>query len=240
MAVLEGKLTQSELDLILIKIDLRMFERRYYRVVGRLYAELEEIEAQIAETEAHFEPSNRKKRGQATLARANAQETARTIDSYPNQNQQEKVKPTDQLKKLYREAALTMHPDLTTDERQRLTRQENMAKVNLAYGEGNEGKIQAILYEWKNSPESVEGEGTGATLVRIIRKIAQVEKRLQIIASEISELKASDFWQLMKKTKDEEKEGKDLLSNMANEIQNQISFAVQRLNILKSQGGRMI
>jgi hypothetical protein len=47
-----------------------------------------------------------------------------------------------------------------------------MAEANRAYEEGDEERLRVILQEWEGSPESVKGDGPGAELVRVIRKIA--------------------------------------------------------------------
>ena len=38
--------------------------------------------------------------------------------------------------------------------------------------------MRSILADWESSPESVEGEGVGPELIRVIRKIAQIQRRL--------------------------------------------------------------
>jgi hypothetical protein len=50
LAALEVELAQRELDLATLKAELQTFEARYLREVGVFYAELDEIEAEIAET----------------------------------------------------------------------------------------------------------------------------------------------------------------------------------------------
>ena len=62
---------------------------------------------------------------------------------------EKEFKSSESLKKLYREVAKAIHPDLTTDEKERVRREKLMAEANLAYGEGNEAKLQSILSEWK-------------------------------------------------------------------------------------------
>jgi hypothetical protein len=49
LVALEAELIQRELDLATLRAELAYFESRYLRTVGVLYAELDEIEAQIAE-----------------------------------------------------------------------------------------------------------------------------------------------------------------------------------------------
>jgi multidrug efflux pump subunit AcrA (membrane-fusion protein) len=49
LSALEAELSQRELELATAQAELHTFERRYLRVVGVRYAELDDIEAQIAE-----------------------------------------------------------------------------------------------------------------------------------------------------------------------------------------------
>ena len=49
---LEDDLAERELSLASIRAELAAFERRYLRTVGVLYAELDEINAQIAQRKA--------------------------------------------------------------------------------------------------------------------------------------------------------------------------------------------
>ena len=75
-------------------------------------------------------------------------------------------KPSPELKKLYREVAKKIHPDLATDEDERQRRQNLMSKANIAYENGNIEKLKSILQEWKNSPESIQGQGISFELIR--------------------------------------------------------------------------
>lgn len=225
---LETELAQRELDLATFQGELHTFEARYIRIVGVCYAELDEIEAQIAEAEARLKPKDNKIQEEAAQARAQAQASAQAagIDQEPRE---EKFSPSESLKTLYREVAKCIHPDLATDEKERTRRQQLMADANRAYEEGDEAKLRAILAEWENSPESVEGEGTAAELVRVIRKIAQVEKRLRVIETEITQLEESDLYQLNTKVEVAENEGRNLLDEMASRVKKEIASASERL-----------
>ena len=105
-----------------------------------------------------------------------------------------------------------------------------MAEVNLAYERGDESRLQEILSGWESAPESVRGEGVGAELVRVIRKIAQCAGRLGVIEFEIAQLKASDLYQLKIKVEEAEDNGRDLLAEMASRLNEQIADARGRLD----------
>ncbi len=104
-----------------------------------------------------------------------------------------------------------------------------MAEVNIAYKNGDESKLQSILADWESSPESVEGEGVGPELIRVIRKIAQIRKRLSDIEAEIQQLNTSDQYQLRAKADEAENQGRDLLKDMGSEVVKQIVGARERL-----------
>lgn len=225
LAVLEAELIQRELDLVTLRAELTEFEGRYLRTVGFLYAELDEIEAQIAETQARRRPNDADAKEKAACARAQADESAQNATPIA----ETKLKPTEDLKKLFREVAKRIHPDLATNDADRARRQALMAEVNLAYENGDEAKLRAILADWESSPDTVEGEGVGADLIRVIRKIAQIEKRLVDIDGEMEQLNTSDLYQLKAKADEARTHGRNLLTEMAGQIEQEIAGAKKQL-----------
>jgi multidrug efflux pump subunit AcrA (membrane-fusion protein) len=223
LAKLEADLTQHELDLATLQAEMHDFESRYLRIVGTCYAQLDEIDARIAEALAKLNPNNRKSQEQAANARAQAQESAGTAEAVQEQLQRNGFKPSEKLKKLYRDIAKRVHPDLSTNEKERTLRHAIMAEVNHAYERGDNIRLEAILREWEISPESIEGEGIGSELIRIIRKIAQIEERLRIIEIEIAQLKESDLYHLKIRFDTAEQEGRDLFAEMVAQINQQIT-----------------
>ncbi len=146
-------------------------------------------------------------------------------------------RPSDRLKQLYREVAKQIHPDLATDPAERAKRVELMAAANRAYEEGNERKLQAILSTWSLSPESVVGQGAEAELMRTIRKIAQSQHRLMMIEEKLKSLNKTELRQLQLKAHKAQSAGRDLLSEMAKKVDQQIMKAQTRLNNLKAKVG---
>ena len=148
LATLEAELIQRELDLATLRGELADFENRYIRTVGALYAELDEIEAQIAEAQARRKPSDSDAQGRPHRARAQAQESSETAREIAVP----KPKPTENQKKLFREVAKRIHPDLATNDADRARREKLMAEVNLAYENGDEAKLGDILADWESQP----------------------------------------------------------------------------------------
>jgi DnaJ-domain-containing protein 1 len=144
-------------------------------------------------------------------------------------------RPSDSLKKLYREVAKQVHPDLATDEADRARRQELMAAANQAYEEADEERLRDILHRWQSSPESTKGEGIGAELIRLLRQIAQSGERLKAIEQEAKAVEQTELHQLRNKVVEAEDIGQDLLSDMAKLLDNEIFSAQERLEKIKEK-----
>jgi len=144
-------------------------------------------------------------------------------------------KPSAELKKLYREVAKKIHPDLVTDDEERQRRQDLMAEANIAYENGNLEKLKSILQDWESSPESVKGEGISFELIRIIRQIAQSRDRLKAIQLEVTVLEQTELFQLKTKIIEAKKVGQNLLADMAKELDKQIDSARKKLEELKTR-----
>ena len=239
LATLETRLGERELDLATVQAELHSFEGIYLRVVGSRLAELDEIEAKIAEAGARHQPKDQEAQERASQARTQAQDSARTVEAEQEAGQREPFRPSENLKKLYREVAKRIHPDLATDESERHRRHELMTEANRAYEQGDEARLEAILRDWESSPESVKGEGPGAELVRVIRKIAQVEDRLGAIDAEISRLEESDLCRLKTQADQAEEEGRDLLAEMAAGVNQQVVEARGRLRSITGHGATL-
>ncbi len=227
---LQVLLAQRELDLTTLQAELHAFERHYFRVVGVRYAELDEVAAQIADLLSRSSPQDQKMHMRAAEARDQANESAHESKMIQETaGQAEKFKPSDALKKLYRDVAKSIHPDLATDDDDRARRQRFMAEANQAYEEGNEIRLGEILHEWESSPDAIKGEGVAAELIRVIRKIAQVQERLRTIQATIDELQSSDLYRLKGEVESAEAEERDLLAEMASRLDRQIADTRKRL-----------
>ncbi len=146
-------------------------------------------------------------------------------------------KPSVELKQLYRQVAKAIHPDLATDPEERQQREALMAEVNRAYEAGDEQKLQALLDGWASSPHAVEGDDIAASLMRTLRKIAQSQHRLTLIEHQLTNLEKTDIFRLQLRAKHADAGGRDLLSEMARELDRQIQAAQAQLQELKAKAG---
>ena len=232
LASVRAALAERELELAYFRAQLKSFEGRYLRQVGVLYAELDDWDAKIAEIEASLKPS--------TTASQRAQDTRKRAEETHEATHGEASKardfqPSADLKRLFREAAKRIHPDFAKDEADRELRTRLMAQVNAAYSQGDADALQRILDEFGNSPESVQGEGVGAELVRIIRQIHQAKKNIAAIEQELSCLRASEIAQLKQDAETAEQDGRDLLAELAADVRERIDGVKKKHKALSAE-----
>jgi hypothetical protein len=227
-AAIEAELADRELRAASLRAELRAFEQRYLHFVGLRYAELDEWKAKLAERMAREQPGNERAQQSARVARAIASETKSAVGE-ERAKEPRAFKASPEMKRLYRDVAKRIHPDLTSDRKDRAKRQHLMAEANQAYEKGDEARLAKILAEYDCSPEVVEGEGAGAELVRAIRRVSQARTRLAEIEAEIHDLVRSDLYQLKSRVEEAEKSGRDVFVEMSEKVEEQIELAKQRL-----------
>ena len=228
---LENDLIQRELELSTLQAEVDAFQFRYVRWVGSRLAELDKVQAELAEAKARLRPIGGRARASATKARGRVADAQAAIDDLLDGDGAGKpFTPSQQIRSLFLELAKLAHPDLanTDDERQRRT--PFMARVNEAYSSGDVEQLQALLAEWRDSPESIVGDGLEAELVRVIRKLSKIKKRLKSVIREIASLRDSDLNALRVRILDAERDGVDLLARMAADVDGKISASRIELN----------
>lgn len=232
---LQAKLADAELELATLRAELIAFERQYMEAVGGRYAELDRLEALIAEAEARRRPTDQSAREKAQAARARAQQSAEALDD--THGKPCHFEPTEEIKGLYRRAAKDLHPDLTTDPEERERRKRAMVDLNRAYEERDDAAMRRILARWRSSPEQVRGNDTASQLVRVIREIAQVRSRLTAIKGEREELEQAEIARLKRQVQEAAAQGRDLLREIAQGVERRIEQARIRLR-QAAQGGK--
>ncbi len=232
LARLSELLAEKELELTTLQNSLSHFEHRYLMEVCLKYVDLDEINAKIAEKIARENPQDAAFQEESEIARETANKTAKEFRSHEIHKEEEfseDFKPSEEIKKLYRQIAIKIHPDKAANESEREYRTKLMAEINNAYAAGDIERLRQILQEWESSPESVNGEGIAVDLVRMIRSISQINGRLKTIEKEIETIKETDMYKMMMQVQEAEKNGRDLLSELADKIDSDIISAKERL-----------
>jgi|SRR5215510_5127291 len=220
LEALQSRLADLEFQLVTLRLELADFERIYCAKVGPVYAELDEVEALIAERIAKSKPHDTKAVKDAQAARMRAEESRQAA----TEALATPAQPTrsDSLRDLYRVAAKTLHPDLSRDDADRKIRERLMTEANLAYEKGDESRLRAILEEYESSPDTVRGDDVAAELVRVIRRISLAKRRIQQVETEINEIKGSELFKLKTLVDDGTRTGKDVLGEMVERLKQQV------------------
>ena len=235
LSVVRAALAERELELADLCAQLRSFEGRYLRQVGVLYAELDDWDARVAELEASLE-SSRSAQQRAERARKRADDTHDA--THGEASKAPDFKPSADLKSLFREIAKRIHPDFAKDDAERQRRTRFMAEANEAYSRGDAEALQRILDEYSESSPSVLGEGIGAELIRIIRQIAEAKKHTAAIEQELVTLRASEIAKLRNDVDTAEQLGRDLLSELAVTVGEQVERARREYETLAKEAKR--
>jgi hypothetical protein len=233
-AELREQVTSAELASETIKKETAEFQHRYYQDVGRHYAQLDEINAQIAGLEATQVPDDPTLKAQA---RAAEQQAKRSAEEAGLSEAQPKRPPVigGALKQAYRHAIKLMHPDLAISERERQRRTRLMAQVNLAYERGDQKAIEKLIEEFGQDPEAIVGEDVGSRIVKAVRRIAQLRRRLGEVQQEIEAHHNTEIFKLRQRVEKAEAIGGDPLGDLAKQLQQKISERQVRLKLLRQQ-----
>ena len=144
--------------------------------------------------------------------------------------EEETFSPSDEIKKLFRETARKIHPDLSDDHQEREKRHLLMTQLNEAYEKMDVGTIQNILDKWDDESKPEDDISLGVQLARTLRQITQVKNRIVEIDDETFKLINSEMYQVQQSMNDE-----DSLSEMADEIDSQIELIKFRVSEISKE-----
>jgi len=219
LSEIEALLGQRATEIDRARTDLAAFRIRYRRDVGLLHEELEDLERAIAEAEL------------GELSKL-------TVDTDPPVSPAvSRVEPpsrytSDAVRRLFRDVAKTIHPDLARDDVTRDRRHALMVEANRAYALGDEERLRSILDAWHRSPEAVEGRDPDATRARLARRIAELQDQLNACTGELAAMQETPLWKLKVMVDAASARGKDLVADMARRLKRDIVAARNRLDAM--------
>lgn len=221
MTDLEATLVERAAALDRVKSELAAFQLKYRQNVGELHEQLEELELAIAELELGEISKRLEKDAPGATAPADPEPEAPRYTS-------------DAVRKLFRDVAKAIHPDLAGDPLARDRRHRLMIEANRAYAEGDEERLRWILQAWERSPEAVQGNDPEAATQRLVRRIAQLEEELAGCDRELEVLKDTALWKLKRMVDEAAKRGTDLVTDTVRRLRREILAARNRLAAMQS------
>lgn len=230
---LKDRLADREQEMADFSAGLQQFEVQYTMEVGRLYADLDEIEAKIAEEEFKLVPDDEDIKKKAEELRRVAEESAeRAIKAA--ETAATVCQPSLEAKRAYHSLARSIHPDLALDALEKEKRHGLMARLNQAYSSGDQIALNKLVEDFRNSPDLVEGDSVGDDLVRSIRQISQVRLRLKQLRIEKFEAENSELFALREKMLVEAAAGRNTIKQTAARTLVQIKKSERRLANLRN------
>jgi hypothetical protein len=235
LLVLSEELLSRERALEDYRVELHEFETRYRRALGDRYARLDELADRLEAArrgDAVDDPVERDPEDPAERYPGQGLPGGGQNWDWGEREPEPEPRPVigEAAKRLFRQLARIIHPDLAADPAERERRTNLMVAANLAYEQGDVAALERLLADWERSPEAVTGDGALAELERTVRRIAQVQARMDAIDEELAELEASAMGWLRRRTEKAAREGWDLLAHMVKELDRQILEAQVELD----------
>ncbi|MGW2644280.1 hypothetical protein ACWC2T_05015 [Streptomyces sp. NPDC001393] len=202
----EQALIEYEIAVETFRVEVENFSRLHEQRLGPLYARIEVLDAEIAEARAARtgDPEDIRRAeeararilpipgveellhgwmdGHGLFPEAAAMLTDQAV------RPPERVRPSEEARKLYRELARKAHPDLVQDEEERQRREEFLTRVNAAYARGDETLLKELAEEWAAGPVPPERRPSPAEeLYARLEWLAQRKELLTLVARELEE-----------------------------------------------------
>ncbi|OEV02111.1 MULTISPECIES: J domain-containing protein [Streptomyces] len=239
----EAALIEYEIAVETFRVEVENFSRLHHQRLGPVYARLDELEAQIAETIAARtgDPEDIRKadaaRG-AVLPMPQVEElffgwidsTGMLPEAQAMLNEQPvsppgRVRPSEEARKAYRDLVRKAHPDLAQDDAERERREAFLVRVNKAYADGDASALAALAEEWEAGPLP----GPMAELLRSEELYARLEwlaRRKEMLAEMAAELEESAIGAMLKLAPDDPDA---LLDEIAEQLLGQVAEREQEL-----------
>jgi hypothetical protein len=223
VAELEAMLGVRIAEIARLKAGLDAFEIDYRKKVGILHEQLDNLELEIADAVLGELSKRAASRADGSSEPPVAGRPAPAPPRYT----------TDAARKLFRDVAKAIHPDLALDESTRDRRHALMVEANRAYALGDEDQLRFILDAWERSPEAVQGLDPEAIRLRLVRRIAQIEEQQEMLARDLAALKDSPLGKLKSMVDEAAATGKDLVRDMIGRLKRDILVATNRLDAMR-------
>jgi hypothetical protein len=217
LARMRDRLAEIEAEYATLEAELAVFQADYTREVVTVLAQLHDVEARILALTGDREGA----REARTRARRTTSE-ASAVAPPP-----EPVPPAS-LKRLFRDAAKRMHPDLAPGAEARGHAEAFMKRLNDAYRAGDADAIADLVRQWDASPFAPGAGDAGARTVAAVQAaVARAQRRLD-------ELRGSELARMMERAMAAAVAGEDHVATLRHHAELALADARARLAALEA------
>jgi hypothetical protein len=238
----QAELIEAEAQLADQRAEVNAFEFEFEAQVGYRVDELEALEAEVKRYNDRIQIARNKQIFGIGYVSADEQ-YRRAWQAPPASAPTPPPQPLGmadeaRVKRLYRQLARRFHPDLAMDDADRARRTEKMTAINDAYAARSLVELEALAKE----PDiliRIGQAGPGQTQAQLVQalqaELARCQRRLREVESERSNLHRRPSVQLSIEVKLARRRGRDLLGEMAAEVERKIARKTAERDMLKAQ-----
>jgi hypothetical protein len=222
---LQDRLATIEAAQATLEAEITSFHADYLRLVGIHVAQLNDVEARILRivAERSQAPSDMHA---AEAAEEESRRTAAEVKAIPKKG----PIPSPELKKLFRDAAKVMHPDIASEE-VRPHAEAFMKRLNHAYRAGDAEAIGDLVQQWQASPFALDEEA--ARRAGDARRVRTLQAAIERAEQRLENVRRSRLSQLMERVLAASAAGDDLLAQMRIDAESALIDARARLASLE-------
>jgi len=225
-ARLRDRLAEIEVETATLEAELAAFNSDYMRVVMTVMLDVQELEARILAIVATRTGAS-DDADAAQSARARVNETTAHIRAVPKTPG---PVPTGDIKKLFRDAAKRMHPDLAAGDEARGHAEAFMKRLNTAYRANDAEAIVNLLGQWEASPfGAAAGDDDAARSALAARRVGALGDAVTRAEQRLEELRSSELAQLLDRAMATAAAGGDLLADLRRDAEAALVRARARL-----------
>lgn len=210
----EQALIEFEIAVETFRVEVENFSRLHHQRLGPMYARLDELDAQIAEAVAARtgDPEDIRKAQEARASVLPMPEVEELFHGWMGSDglfpeaqamlteqavrPPQKVRPSEEARKVYRDLVRKAHPDLARDEAERARRDAFIARVNMAYAQGDEAALRELAREWEAGPAPAEERLSESE--ELYARLEWLAERKELLAAAAAELEDSAIGAMIK------------------------------------------
>lgn len=235
-------LINAEAALADARADIEAFEFLFAARMGERLAELAAVEAEVADWLDRIQ----RRRNEQTFGadfRSVDEQYRRTWQKPPKAAPKRPSEPVSQsteaqIKKLYRQLARRLHPDLTTEAADRAYRTEMMTAVNDAYAARSLAELLAVARQLDGGQPAAPAASaqTENEMMRALEEeLSRCQRRLQRIQQERQSLHTGPMVSLSLEVKLAQRQGRDLLGEMVADVERKIARKQVERDMIQAQ-----